>query len=204
MALDTYANLKGEIADWLNRRDLEAVIPTFINLLESQVERTLRVREMVSRATAALTEEFTELPIDFLAVQHAIINATRPQVLQWVPMQEIDRLQAETSPGLPLHYTIIGDELEVSPIPNQEYEIEIVYFRRLDRLSDAAPTNWLLQRHPDVYLYGSLMQAAPYLKNDERVGLWSSALTSILEDIRVADERATKGGAPLKMRFKPY
>lgn len=204
MALDSYTNLKAEIADWLNRRDLEGVIPTFIRLLESQVERDLRVREMVARATASLTEEFTELPSDFLAVQHAIINATKPVVLQWVPMQEIDRLQAETDPGVPHHYTIIGNELEVSPIPDREYEIEIVYYTEIPRLSDTQQSNWLLERHPDVYLYGALMEAAPYLKNDDRVGLWTSALDSILEDIRIADERATKGGAPLKMRFKPY
>ena len=55
-----------------------------------------------------------------------------------------------------------------------------------------------------MYLFGAMLQAAPYLKNDERVQMWSTALTSLLEDMRVADERATKAGTPLKMRFKPY
>jgi hypothetical protein len=204
MSLDTFDNLKAEVADWLNRQDLVNVIPTFIRLLEAQVERTLRVREMVVRATASLTEEFTVLPQDFLSLEHAILNAQKPVTLEWVPMSQIDILQSEVSPGVPKHFTIIGDELEVSPLPDQEYEIEVVYYQSIPKLTTTNQVNWLLTRHPDVYLYGTLMQAAPYLKNDERVGLWSAALTSILDDIRVADERATKGGAPLKMRIKPY
>jgi hypothetical protein len=204
MSLDTFDNLKLEVADWLNRQDLVNVIPTFIRLLEAQVERTLRVREMCVRATASLTEEFTVLPSDFLSLEHAILNADKPVTLEWVPMNQIDKLQAETQPGTPLNFTIIGDELEVSPLPDQEYEIEVVYYQSIPKLTTNNQTNWLLTRHPDVYLYGTLMQAAPYLKNDDRVGLWSAALTSILDDIRIADERATKGGAPLKMRIKPY
>lgn len=204
MALDTYDGLKGEIAGWLNRQDMEAVIPTFIRLLEAQVERSLRVREMIARARAEITEEFTVLPQDFLAIEHAIVNNAKPITLEWVPMNQIDALQATLDPGELKYFTIIGDELEVAPFPQGASEIEVVYYRQLDKLSDARQTNWLLERHPDLYLYGTLMQAAPYLKNDERVGLWSSALDAILEQIRLADERATKGGTPLKMRIKPY
>lgn len=204
MALDTYDGLKAEIAEWLNRQDLATVIPTFVRLLESQVERTLRVREMVTRARAEITEEFTVLPPDFLSIEHAIVNDAKPITLEWVPMNQIDELQRSMDPGPLKFFTIIGDELEVAPFPQSTSEIEVVYYRTIEKLSDTNQTNWLLARHPDLYLYGSLMQAAPYLKNDERVGLWSSALITILEEIRLANERATRGGAPLKMRIKAY
>jgi len=204
MALDTYNGLKAEVADWLNRQDLAGVIPTFVRLLEAQVDRTLRVREMIARARADITEEFTVLPPDFLAIEHAIVNTAKPIVLEWVPMNQIDQLQADTEPGQLKYYTIIGDELEVAPFPSGTSEIEVVYYRKTERLSEDNQTNWLLDRHPDLYLFGTLMQAAPYLNNDERIGVWSASLSTILEDIRQADERATKGGTPLKMRIKPY
>lgn len=204
MALDTYNGLKEEVAGWLNRQDLQAVIPTFVRLLESQIERTLRVREMITRARAVITEEFTVLPQDFLALEHAIVNEAKPITLEWVPKNQIDHLQATLPAGPLKYYTIIGDELEVAPFPQGESEIEVVYYRSIEKLSETNQSNWLLQRHPDVYLFGTLMQAAPYLKNDERIPLWSSALSAIVEDIRLADERATRGGTPLKMRIKPY
>lgn len=204
MSLDTYEGLKAELADWMNRADLTAVIPTFIRLLEAQVERSLRTRDMIVRSRAQVDAEFITLPQDFLQIEHAIVYAAKPVVLEWVPMNTIDALQAESEPGPIKNYTIIGDELEFSPFPVGTTDIEVVYYRKIEKLSTTTATNWLLSKHPDVYLYGSLMQAAPYLKNDERVGLWSSALTTILEDIRLADERATKGGTPLKMRINPY
>lgn len=204
MSLDTYDNLKLEMAAWLNRRDLTAIIPTFISLQEAQAERKIRTREMIARSRAIADAEFITLPIDFLAIQHAIVNSEKPSVLEWVPMNEIDVLQAGSSPGIPTNYTIIGDELEFSPIPADDVEIEVVYYGRIPRLTTTNQTNWLLTRHPDIYLYGSLMQAAPYLKNDERVAIWATALASLYEDIRLADEKATKGGTPLKMRITPY
>ena len=54
MALTTYTELKTSLADWLYRSDLASVIPDFISLAESQVERQLRTRQMIVRATAGL------------------------------------------------------------------------------------------------------------------------------------------------------
>ena len=205
MALDNYDGLKTEVAGWLNREDLALVIPTFVRLLEAQVERILRVREMLVRAEGELSDEFTTLPQDFLAIEHIVlVGVQNPKPLEWVPMNQINALQAESSPGRPTHFSIIGDEIELSPLPAEGVVAQIAYYRAIPKLSDTQPVNWLLTRHPDLYLYGTLMQAAPYLKNDERIGTWTTALAAILEDIRLADERAIRGGAPLKMRFKPY
>lgn len=207
MALDTYTNLKAEIALWLNRQDLDAQIPTFITLLEAQVERQLRVRQMVKRATASLTGQFISLPDDYLALHNVQLNSNPVQQLEYVTMDYLDEVRARfNASGRPMYYSIVGDTIEVAPVPDDTYTIEIVYFAQIPRLTTGTQeTNWLLSKHPDLYLYGALMNAAPYLENDDRVPTWGSALSSILEDIRVADERATSGtGTPLKMRFKPY
>lgn len=207
MALDTYAGLKAEIADWLNRGDLAAQIPTFIRLFEAQAERNLRVREMVARATTTLEDQFTQLPTDFLSLVNVQLNGVTPArpALNYAPMQEIDRIRSQAADGgRPTDYTIVGNNIEVAPVPDTPYAVEIVYYQKLHRLSDTNPSNWLLTGSPDLYLYGSLMQAAPYLKDDARVQLWSAAMTQLYEDIRIADERATKSGQPLKARIRPY
>ncbi len=68
MALSTYTELKSSLADWLNRSDLTSVIPDFISLAEAQIERQLRTRQMIVRATAsfAAAAEYGTVPDDFL------------------------------------------------------------------------------------------------------------------------------------------
>lgn len=207
MALETYTELSAEIADWLNRADLTLRIPTFVRLFEAQAERNLRVREMIGRATTTLETQFTQLPLDFLALVNVQLNNTSPArpALNYAPMQEIDRIRSEyPEGGRPTDYTIVGGNIEVAPVPDTSYEIEIVYYRKISRLGSGTDSNWLLAAHPDLYLYGSLMQAAPYLKDDARVQMWAAAMTQLYEDIRIADERATKSGQPLKARIRPY
>lgn len=206
MSLDSYTNLKAEIADWLNRQDLTAQIPTFIRLTEAQVERMLRVREMITRSYATLTGQYIALPLDYLALSNVQLNTNPVQQLQYVTNHELDNVRArKEAADRPLYYSIVGDSIEVAPIPDDSYEIEIIYYAEIPKLTDTVQeTNWLLDKHPDLYLYGSLMNAAPYLENDQRVQVWGQALSGILEDIRVADERSKAAGSPLKMRIKPY
>jgi hypothetical protein len=65
MALTTYTELKSSLADWLNRSDLTSVIPDFISLAEAQMERQLRTRQMIVRATAsfAAAQDYGAVPI---------------------------------------------------------------------------------------------------------------------------------------------
>jgi hypothetical protein len=70
-----YSQLKSNIADFLNRSDLTAVIPTFIDLAEAQMERPLRVRQMVGRSTAPIDTQYSALPSDFLVSLKSFLTA---------------------------------------------------------------------------------------------------------------------------------
>lgn len=208
MALDTYTNLQAEIADWLNRQDLTAQIPTFVRLLESQVERALRVREMQALATGNIAAGVIPLPADFCGMHELYIStADGPVSLEYAPLGEIVRARHARSDtvGKPRLFHPLGAEIQLAPTPDDDYPYVLSYFQQIPKLTTATmETNWLLDRHPDLYLYGSLMQAAPYLHGDERVSMWGSAMTGILDQIRVVDEREVKGTSPIRARFKPY
>jgi len=207
MALDTYDNLKAEIAEWLNRQDLTAKIPTFITLTETQIERTLRVRQMMARTSLTVDAQYEDLPADYLALHNAQLNTTPVQELQYVPLNELDKVRARyyNTTGRPRYYSIVGDQIEFAPAPDTSYDGEIVYYQKIDRLGDATQTNWLLEDYPDLYLFGALMNAAPYLEDDPRVAMWGQGMQNILEDIRIADERGrAAAGSPIKMRIRPY
>lgn len=201
-----YAQLKSNIADFLNRSDLTAVIPTFIELAESQMERPLRVRQMLTRATAPLDTQYSALPADFLESKTFKITSSNPiQPIEFLtPEQMDDRDQLYSSaPGMPKYFSIIGTQIRVSPVPDATYTAELLYTAKLAKLSDTVTTNWLLAASPDAYLYGSLMQAAPYLKDDERVAVWGTLYNTAIESIKLADQNASASGL-IRARVKPF
>jgi hypothetical protein len=197
MALSTYSELKTSVADWLNRADLTATVPDFISLAEAQIERKLRTRQMIVRADATIDTEYSAVPADFLEVKSLKLQTNPVTPMQFETIDALDNLQAQfPSSSKPRFFSIVGGQIRTVPIADGEYSAELTYYAKLSKLSSTNTSNWLLTAAPDVYLYGSLLQAAPYLKDDARISVWATLYTSAMEDLQVADDRgATSGGA---------
>ena len=204
--ISTYDELKSTIADWLNRDDLLTVIPSFVPLAEVGMERVLRTRNMLTRSTATIDTQYSAVPSDFLEVRTIKLIGISPiQPLTFLTMEEMDALDAKTSAnGKPLYFTLVGNQIRVNPAPAGSYTAELSYFAKLDKLSDSVASNWILQSHPDAYLYGALLQAAPYLKDDERTSIWTTLYAAAVEAMKQADERAATSGGALKVRTKSF
>jgi len=206
MALTTYTELKASVADWLNRTDLTNVIPDFISLAEAQIERTLRTRQMIVRATASIDTEYSAMPADFLETKSIKLNTNPVTALVFESIDALDSLKSTTyiSPGRPGYFGIVGGQIRVLPVPDSTYTAELIYYAKLSKLSSSVATNWLLTQAPDVYLYGSLMQAAPYLKDDSRVPVWAAIYTRGLEELQIADDRGATSGGSIMMRARSF
>jgi hypothetical protein len=206
MAISTYTELKSAISDWLNRDDLTSVIPTFITLAEAGMERVLRTRHMLNRSTASIDTQYSAFPADFLEVRSVKLTSVAPiQPMEFQTMEAMDGLDAKSSAGgKPMYYSVVGNQLRVHPVPAGTYTAELAYYAKLDKLSDSVSTNWLLTQSPDAYLYGALMQAAPYLKDDERVPVWTTLYAAAVQAIQTADERAATAGGVLKTRTQAF
>lgn len=199
MALDTFAGLKATIADYLNRDDLTAIIPSFITIAEAKFNRKLRIRQMIKRANGQIETAFFAYPSDWLQAKEFQLNTNPIVRLQFVTEAYGDELKANryVSIGQPAYYTITGTQLEFIPAPDSTYSAELTYYAKIPALSDANTSNWLLAYAPDLYLYGALLEAAPYLKDDERLAVWSQMYINSLGDIEVADQRASVSSTPL-------
>lgn len=205
MALSTYSELKSSVADWLNRSDLTAAIPDFIALAEAQIERKLRTRQMIVRATATIDTEYGTVPADFLEVKSLKLQTNPVTPLQFETIDSLDNLQAQyPSSSKPRYFSIVGAQIRTVPTPDSSYESELTYYAKLTKLSDSNTVNWLLTAAPDVYLYGALLQAAPYLKDDARITTWATMYTSAMEDLQVADDRGATSGGALKARARTF
>lgn len=189
MALTTYDELKAAVANWLNRDDLTATIPDFISLAESRIARRLRVAEMEKTMTAYLTSGAVALPPDFEEARriHSSAAGAYATALQPLsPSQAGDRYPTSQS-GVPIHYTITGNTLSTYPNGGSG-QVTMTYYARPPALA-AYGTNWLLAKAPDVYLYGALLEAAPFLGDDQRTATWASLFDRACDALQSADQR---------------
>jgi hypothetical protein len=206
MALTSYNELKTSVADWLNRTDLTAVVPDFIALAEAQIERTLRTRQMIIRAIASIDTEYSAVPADFLETKSIKLNTNpvTPLAFESIDAMDIMKGTMYQAAGKPQYFSIVGGQIRVLPVPDAPYSAELTYYSKLTKLSSTVATNWLLAQAPDVYLYGALMQAAPYLKDDARIPVWASIYTKGLEELQVADDRGATSGGAILMRARTF
>ena len=206
MALTTYTELKTSIGDWLNRSDLTSVIPDFISLAEAQIERTLRTRQMIVRANASFDAQYGAVPSDFLEAKSLKLTSTNPQ--SPLSFLSIDALDAEmtkyTGSGKPKFFGVVGGQLRIVPTPDATYTTELTYYAKLAKLSNSNTSNWLLASSPDIYLYGALLQAAPYLQDDARIQTWATLYERALNDSQTADDRSASSGGALLTRAKTF
>ena len=204
MALNSYANLKTAIADFLNRDDLTAVIPDFITLAEAQIYRDIRHYEMENRATAQLDSQYLARPSDWLETIriHLTTSGTRNlQLLSGASMAD-KRQGVENATGEPKFYRHAERAFEVFPTPDGTYNVEILYYQKIPALSDTNTSNWLLSEAPDVYLYGSLLHSSPYLAEDGRVAVWAQLYSAAVSKVNGAGDAASMSGSGLTMKVR--
>ena len=202
MALSTFAELKTAIADFLNRDDLTAIVPTFVALCEADMNRKLRTIAQETRSTATLDAQYSSLPDDWLETISIRIDGADTRLVL-ASLAEIADLRAWRSDeaGKPTHYAHVAGGLELYPTPDDTYTAELVYHAKITALSTDGSTNWVLTNHPDAYLYGALIHSAPYLKDDPRIAVWVGLYAAAIESINQASQDARYSGTGLRMRF---
>lgn len=209
MSFADYTSLQSEIGDYLARSDLTDKIPSFIRLCEAKLNRILTCKDMEQRSTATIDiasdePEFLSLPTDFQAMRRIRLSsiASKPR-LEFATQAFIDdkRTSGGNVIGQPRWFTVMGSELELFPTPDAAYVLEMIYRKQIPALADNK-TNWLLETHPDAYLYGALLEAEPYMKNDARIGTWSQALASVVDQINTNSQIAAFNAGPLSIQLR--
>jgi hypothetical protein len=76
----------------------------------------------------------------------------------------------------------------IAPTPDQAYAFEVLYYERVQPLDSSNQTNWFTIYAPQALLYGSLLQAMPFLKNDERIPMWQAQYKLIMDTLMAEDK----------------
>lgn len=196
-----YSTLQSTIADYMNRADLTAQIPTFIQFAEADFNTRLRTREMIVRAEAQSDNEFVELPADWLeAINLQINGGVSP--LRFVTLDQADQIVKSEAFTQVAAYSLMNGAIELIPAPGDDVSIEMIYYGKITPLSVNVSTNWLLTKAPDVYLYGSLMHAQPFLMDDQRMPTFAALYNARIEALNEESMKSTHSGSPLIARAR--
>ena len=201
MAITTYTELKTRVADWLNRDDLADRVPDFITLAEAQFNRELRIRGMEGRYNASTVAEQKNyaLPGGYIQMRNFQINNDPITPLEYVTPEIHDRLWGGSKTGLPRMYTLVANEILLGPIPDSVMTMEMLFYKKISSLSPSNTTETMLTENPDIYLYGALLEAEPFIMNDERVPLWMQGFSQAVADLQEQDNKDRHSGSALRV-----
>lgn len=207
MGLGTYTDLKQAIADHLDQ-DLTVEIDDFIDLVEARNKQEIQlsdriippvlIRDMLSRSSLTVNARFVSLPSGFLVGETLRLLTNPVTVLTEVNLHEMNRVRKETT-GTPEFYTI-HEQIEFDVTPSESFSGEIVFYQEVTALSSSNETNAILTAAPNIYLYGALEAAAPFLLNDERIATWRGFYLEARAGLSGVDRRARNIG-PLVSRI---
>lgn len=151
MALDSYTNLKTALVNWSKRTDALSHADDFIDLCESEMWRTLRIKEMEATATATATSKDLELPTGYIEMRRLrVLSGSEYYDLDYVTP---NGLENKNTSGIPKYFTVTS---QINFDRATTNTIEMQYYRKLTSLSASNASNDVLANFPDIYLYGSL------------------------------------------------
>lgn len=205
MAITNYTELQTAIGNWIDRTNLTARIPEFISLSEAKFNRKFMrfpappiQMEAIATGTLSSGTNTISFETDHLQLSKVQLNAATTIILEQMGKEMLERKFPYTTTGTPKAFTINGNQIEVAPKADADYTYEISYLQKIPDLATNT-TNWLLTLYPDVYLYGGLLEAAPYLKGAD-VAVWKGLYDEIIDEIRSASHNARWSGGTLMMR----
>ena len=190
MAIDTRTNLRSALTSWLEQDDVTDRLDDFIALAEARFNRELRVREMDTSTSGSVSTATLAMPSDFLELNAFRLTVTPPITLEYRPPDEFYQLNAQSGGGQPRLFTILGTDFRLAPAPDSAYTYTLEYKQQIPALTASNETNWLLTKAPDLYLYGSLLESAPFLQDDARITFWSNLYQASLKSLIAQDARS--------------
>lgn len=171
----TYDNLVNTIKQYLERSDASVVerIPTFITLAEFEIAQQIKTLGQIQVVQANMNVGNPIIPKPARwrkTVSMTVNNGTQKSPVFLRKFEYLQSYNNEGSTGLPIYYGDYDyDHWLVAPTPDDDYQFEVLYYERLAPLSSENQTNWITNNAPNAMLFGTLLQAVIYLKDDQRL-----------------------------------
>lgn len=222
MALDSYAGLATEVANFLNRANLATYIPTLIDLGNRRIRREQEWDQRIysqepvggpANGPLAITVQGQILPAgvriiktlwptagsDLRPLEQTSFDELRTRAAVNLDATGTPRMFAIVPSGDP---TIAGPRIYLWPAPSGAYSIDFLYVNDPGNIATGNVTA-LFSYAPDVYLFAALSESAPFLKHDERVQVWESKYLMALASLNGQPVRQASGATLQRAKLRP-
>lgn len=191
MTISNREELLDAVKEWSRREDIsEFLYDDFVRLAEADIEARVRTHEMTSRVvTGTIAGQFRYVqPSGALGIRNIEVTANGMRYpLEYHTPEALDAKFGAARSGVPLGYTLSGTEIEVQPCPNAAYQMRIIYYEPIPKLSIDVTTSWVLTKYPQAYLWGTLHHLANFIRDDEGAKDWGDKFAASVEAIADAD-----------------
>lgn len=193
--MSTYTEIDADLVSWLNRTgftELIAETETFIALAQRRVWRTADLNAML--VEVAFDSDTPTIPSDYIRTKAMSIDYNNaPRAVNGAPLKKV--IQAGYN-EIPTLYAPMGTIFKFGPTPDQVYSIDLIYYANLPVVSTSVATNWLSDNHPEIILFGAIMEACLWLKDDNRAAVWEGRFSQTLSDLEDSEQKmGYEGGA---------
>ena len=190
----TYASLVTDISSYLERTDTATLekIPTFIMLAEQVISTEIQFLGNLTVVTSTMNVGQPVIVKPARWRKTVSVNLIDNNRRQPVFLRKYEYLRNywpnATQTDTPVYYCDYDyTHWLVAPTPDLAYNYEILYYERVQPLDVTNQTNWFTQYAPQAMLYGSLLQAMPFLKNDERMPMWQAQYDRVIATLKTED-----------------
>lgn len=207
MAIANITDLGITAAMWSDRQDLTAeLMESFISNVTGRLNRILRLPEQEEAGTILCYGGGIEIPRNFIGLrmiqgQHPIVGT---EVLQYVS-QDVLQSYVNTQREYPgaTYFSRIGRFWRMYPSAPDGAPFLVNYYAALPELTVDTPTTWLLQKYPQLYLYGLLEQIYMYTMDQERTLYWRERFETAAQELQVEADLAYYSGSRLAIKEIP-
>lgn len=189
----TYDSLTTTVLQYLERSDAAVVnaIPTFISLAEFEIAQEIKTLGQLQIVESTMDADNSVLQKPARWRKTVSMSVTVNGKKQPIYLRKYEYLKNywpdADQTDVPLYYADTDwEHWYLAPTPDQAYAFEVLYYERIAPLSSANQTNWLTQNAPNAMLFGTLLQAMQFLKNDQRV-IFQQKYTESLQALKAED-----------------
>lgn len=207
MQFSSYADFRTKFQIMFDGDDISAsdisgdVLDLIISAGEQRIYRELRSSTQEASLSITTTNNLAPLPSDFLEMKGAPYLGNNKATANFMPWQQLqDRIQLTqaTFTQSPYWYSFQSDQMLFYPLQPDGTVVIGTYYMRFADISTGL--NALFTRHPDVFLYASLAECAPFLGEMTRLPIWEKKYTDLIEAANEQERRRITRGSKLQTR----
>lgn len=190
-----YASLKSTVLDWLARQDIsDTVFEGFVTIVEQTISAELKCLDVEDTYAAVPSVDvstgfsYVPLPKDFREARVVMVD---DKPIFYIEPQKF--LSDQYNSG----FTIVGNKMLFGKGNLSEHAVTIIYYTRVPHININNLKNSIIEKYPNVYLFGCLREAYSYVSDIDKSSVMDTRFQRAIEEARFDADTSAYSGSVL-------